>query len=948
MDGFSKGVVKQVLSGDTLVVMGTTGRIPAEMQISLSSLQAPRIARHPDATDEAWAFASREFLRELTIGKVVMFRVDYKRSTQSGAERVFGTVLLPQPVGSVARAVVAAGWARVVRVRGDDQPRSPDYDELVSLSEGAEAAAKGVFNPDTSSPDVVRDVTWDVADPEEALKTLRKAPQTAIIEGVRDGASIRCLLRPSNTMVNFNLAGVQAPRLARRARPAAAAAASAASAASAADRTKDEPCAAESRLFTERRLLGREVPLEFGGVDSFGNFFGRVLHPKGDIGVELLKAGMAQVNSRSVSMAPSGQVLELRSAEKVAKDARLGVWQAYAPRSTAGAKSFQARVIEVASGDSFTVAVGKGAAAVEERLFLASTRAPRMGRRGETPAPGAIEAQDMLRRILIGKEVDVRVCYTRDGGAAGMGPRKFVSVKAVNSKGASVDVALFLVTEGLAEVIKHRPDEDRADAFDAMLVAEASAAEAGRGIHKPATKSGKRDSKPRPIVDLSADSTKSRAQFPFLQRAHTMAGVVDHTFGGGRVKVTVPSQNVSFILALSGVRCPSQARGAATGRDGKHMPERAAEPFGNEAAAFMRQEVNHRDVEVQVEACDQRGNMLGQVWAHIDGTRRLLGAELLARGLAQTIPGAVDRSPYKVELYEAEEGARAARMGVWEGYVEAKEAEAKAEAGEEPLFTATAIDVVDGHTFFAHATRDAAALTRVNASMADLSSKAGTSGAAVDTAKGALVAALFDDGSGPAWFRARIEAKASASKAAEMPATAGVASSARDGAQAFRVTYVDFGNEAVVTTSELRPVPAAVTSVAPLARKCRLAFVRAKAPHADDFAHAAAVELSGLILGREVTMRVHGRDTDNSLLVSAFRAGDTESIAETLLGHGLIRISKTGLRAVRKRAAAGAPGADTDLQIVEALLAAQERARSGRIAQWHLGDIADSDDEPIA
>lgn len=44
-------MVKSVIGGDTLILMGK-GNPPPEMQISLASLQAPRLARHPNATDE--------------------------------------------------------------------------------------------------------------------------------------------------------------------------------------------------------------------------------------------------------------------------------------------------------------------------------------------------------------------------------------------------------------------------------------------------------------------------------------------------------------------------------------------------------------------------------------------------------------------------------------------------------------------------------------------------------------------------------------------------------------------------------------------------------------------------------------------------------------------------------------------------------------------------------
>ena len=66
--------IKSVLSGDTVILMGAarpgaTGP-PAELTLTLSSLQAPRLnTRHAEsAAADPFAWSSREFLRNLLIG----------------------------------------------------------------------------------------------------------------------------------------------------------------------------------------------------------------------------------------------------------------------------------------------------------------------------------------------------------------------------------------------------------------------------------------------------------------------------------------------------------------------------------------------------------------------------------------------------------------------------------------------------------------------------------------------------------------------------------------------------------------------------------------------------------------------------------------------------------------------------------------------------------------
>lgn len=62
-----------------------------ELQLSLSSLVAPRVARHPDQKDEPHGWASRDYLRKALIGRAVRFKVDY-RVEKIG--RSFGTLWL--------------------------------------------------------------------------------------------------------------------------------------------------------------------------------------------------------------------------------------------------------------------------------------------------------------------------------------------------------------------------------------------------------------------------------------------------------------------------------------------------------------------------------------------------------------------------------------------------------------------------------------------------------------------------------------------------------------------------------------------------------------------------------------------------------------------------------------------------------------------------------------
>ncbi len=78
------------------------------------------------------------------------------------------------------------------------------------------------------------------------------------------------------------------------------------------------------------------------------------------------------------------------------------------------------------------------------------------------------------------------------------------------------------------------------------------------------------------------------------------------------------------------------------GRDG--------EPFGEEAAQFMRLNTNQRDVEIEVEAIDSAGCAVGHMWTGKGGQRKSVSVELLTRGLASLFGPAASRSKYALSL----------------------------------------------------------------------------------------------------------------------------------------------------------------------------------------------------------------------------------------------------------------------------------------------------------
>lgn len=84
--------------------------------------------------------------------------------------------------------------------------------------------------------------------------------------------------------------------------------------------TQNEPYAEEARAFVEARLLHRELKISLHGTDKSGICaVGTVHHPRGNIGVELLKNGLARVSDWSARMMNPLDIPAFRVAENNAK-----------------------------------------------------------------------------------------------------------------------------------------------------------------------------------------------------------------------------------------------------------------------------------------------------------------------------------------------------------------------------------------------------------------------------------------------------------------------------------------------------------------------------------------------------------------------------------------------------------------------------------------------------
>ncbi|KFM78204.1 Nuclease domain-containing protein 1, partial [Stegodyphus mimosarum] len=770
------GIVKQVLSGDTVVIRGhPKGGPPKEKTIGLSSIIAPKLARGPTRNgegatkDEPFAWEAREFLRKKLIGKEVYFVVE----KPVNSNREYGTIYLGKDSSAenVIESLVSEG---LVDVRRGAIKSNEAHQRLCELEDNAKSAGKGKHGPNASEH--IRTVKWSVDNPATFKDSLHQKPVKAIVEHVRDGSTLRVLLLPDDDYfpeyysIIVMLSGIRCPTFRG-------------------EEQTPEPFAEEAKFYTESRLLQRDVEVILESVSN-QNFLGTIIHPNGNITELLLSDGFARCVDWSLQCVTSG-LEKLRAAEKSAKEKRLRIWKDYVPSGPvidAKEKEFQGKVVEVINADAMVVKLADGST---KKIFLASIRPPRLPENSPDASkarirplyeiPYMFEAREFLRKKLIGKKVNVTIDYIQPAN------NNFAEKTCCTVTIGGVNVAEALVSKGFAKVVRYRADDDQRSAhYDELLSAEAKAIKSGKGMHS------KKDNPVHRVVELSGDVQKSKQFLPFLQRAGRMEAVVEFVASGSRLRVYVQRENCLITFLLAGITCVRASRETKTGTQPGDL-------FGDEALAFTKDLCLQKEVQIEVESMDKAGNFIGWLW--IDNIN--LSEALVKEGYAE-IHSTAARSPYIRALQTAQEEAQKKKVKMWESH-ESFEPETKEEEVSERVVNYKKVMVTDVRldlTFYAQHVDEGPKLEEMMLNLRQEFTSNPPLPGSYTPKKGDMCAALFSDG---LWYRAKVDKI--------------------NGGQ-ISVTFIDYGNKDTVTISELASLPSTYHSLPPGAHEYGLAFVK--------------------------------------------------------------------------------------------------------------------------
>ena len=230
-------------------------------------------------------------------------------------------------------------------------------------------------------------------------------------------------------------------------------------------------------------------------------------------------------------------------------------------------------------------------------------------------------------------------------------------------------------------------------------------------------------------------------------------------------------------------------------------------------------------------------------------------------------------------------------------------------------------EIRSGSHFFFHVGGDEAAKV-IEETMRIFTAEHGTNGVPCDPKAGKVVAALFNDGTGKSWYRAKIlERKASQAK----------------------VLFLDHGNVAnVQIATHLRPLEMTLGTdrIPAVAKEAILAGVKTRGLDDDDGIDAARL-LQAAAWGKDVNSRIFCQN-DGCFVVSLYEPGNATSVNEQMVSEGLARVSKSkeieGL-------CAKMINSDNLQALASDLQAAENYARKSHRGMWRYGDVGDEDDD---
>lgn len=896
MSQFFVAKVKNVISGDTLILVPSkTTQLPApERLLTLSYVRS----------DD---YETKEYLRNLLIGKEIKFKVEYKN--QGGRE--FGDVQAPI-FKSLIIHLLSKG---LVKLKDNVSENDGDvYYELQEAENSAKLNSLGVWGKQNHVEVVALD--------EEIITKSQKTPLKVVVEKVISGDRVmaRIIMKNSHVTTPLLLAGIKTPRTDDTNQ--------------AAQITK---VAQQAKAFVEEKLLTTKAELTVSIIGHSQNDVpvGIINHESGnDIHLKLLELGYAEIVDWQSTLVGSKIMGGYRKAEQTARALGKGLFASTTGSTPKTAKIAGSSLKPGATIENVQIARVVGADTLVIRLpsdeeltvQLASVRAPRPGDSTVTSSHAhqqalVATAREFVRHLVIGKTGTLYIDgYRNENKELNFDARFLVSFKYNNT-----DLSEVIVSNGFGTVIKHNKAtaHERSSNWDRLVEIEEEQKKLGKkgvyfsgDINKILTVGTR-------VVDASENAVKARTFLNgFKQKGRISGGYhVEFIPSMNRVKLFNPKEGLKLTLILGG------------------LTNDKSESLSEQGLKFMNKKFLQRNVEFEVYDADKIGGFVGNLYAT---SKSLIPVQvmLLEQGLCK-VHDSVHSNQFAGDFIKAEELAKSGKKGVWSNYDEGKvqaelaqtEGKLRAmtlEAAKPKFFDVEVVDIDNSGVISFHML-DAATLQKFasfKSQFATFHSQApSASTTSVDLPynlvkppkKGELVSAKFSENS--KYYRGRV---------ISYDKTTGK----------YQVLHLDFGNIDKVPLSSLRSLPAKfnLTSYPSFAHTSTLQNVKLPPSSPTDYLTEALEVLDELTFEKKLVISAlpsSGNveyegvfyDAKNSL------TDPTYTINKQLVVEGFGVVDPATTNPALK-------------SYVGELVAAQAKAKSQHLGCWEFGDVS-FEDEPL-
>ena len=671
-----KGLVKGVLSGDTIIISGALSKdysLPEEINLTLTGVFAPKIGNSSKLEEEPYSFESREFLRKLLIGKVVHYKIDYTHN-----DRKFGHIKFENKL--INAEIIKSGLAKIGYLPKNQENiyKTDLWASLKAAEKEAMDNKRGIYEVKEEKDESNKHVRklGNLNDIEEAKKKITELIESgdnldAIVEYVFNTSLLSVYIPSLSCFAKVNLRFVQIP-----------------------SNTKDPELFKIGKAKTERLCLSKDVKLKIFDMDGTGNLTGDIFlqieKSEQNLAQYLLKNGFCKSFTGGNKNPKVFNLLDInmaRAAENEAKAKRAGLWKnENIPEMKKIKKEnqedlSQAKCIMVNSGDSLTVLNKKKE---EVRIFLSNLKAPALAKFGsyEQNKPWAFQSKEFIRKKLVGKTLICELDYIHTINLENLSKKdleknkdskrvmKFYTVYYPDEKKQNICINVELIENGLANLTNYKIEEGNpSKEFDSMLRAEQEAKKNKVGLHS---------TKVPPLCTYSdlivSGKTKKKEFVNFLTGLQNMNCVIDFCFSATKLKLRIDEKQVMIPFNLLGVKSFSNDKNNSS------LFQKYFKLSHDYAVDLLLQ----RDAICDIIQSDKVGNYFGNLIYFENNKKLNFGTTLIEKGFAVVNERSYDKgkNKYIEEMKNAEKKAMKEKVGLW-----ADEGLAKLLKGDENLET---------------------------------------------------------------------------------------------------------------------------------------------------------------------------------------------------------------------------------------------------------------------